>query len=715
MSREELRGRSDRALCLRGTVDLQADVTAGRAYVSALGWYRFFVNGQDLSGPALVPRWTPFDSEVEYQVYDVTRALRKGTNVLALVVGDGRFRGRLGLAARRAVYGDRLAGLVQAHLELVDGTQAVLTTDGTWLAGCNRILASDPMYGERADLRLDDQEWLVAPTAPARFAPVHVLPSERTLVAEDVGRVTEVQRLPALSVTRSPSGRQVVDFGQNIAGVARIRLSGPCGTTVRLTYSELLGPDGELAVDYLRFLRFGRWHQRDEVILNGSEMWYQPWFTIHGFRYLEVAGLPRELAVADVEAVVLSSDLPEPGTFACSDDRLNRLHANIAWSLRSNFTDTPTDCPTRERSGWTGDIQSFAPTAALFADVQAYLRRFLHNLSLEQRPDGTVPPFIPAETSPSNGGTPALVRLASTSTGWGDSAVLVPWTLYQYYGDEWILRSQYSTMAAWVDQLRRRALEHRGWIRRLRRQHLGSMERYIVDTGWHWGEWLRPGENFIVSAADSLLRTRPAVATAYLEHSARRMADIAAVLNRRQDEDRFRHLADAVRTAWRAAFLHPGGRIGADRQDDYVRALAFGFLELDEQQGAVARLVKLIEHAGHHLGTGVLSTPLLLPTLADHGRADVAWRLLLQTSSPSWLYQVEHGATTTWETWEGYDSKGRPVASHNHYAFGTVARFLVEYVAGRARLPHDKHPPAHGGRPRLGSRFRQDAVRDRHE
>lgn len=160
------------------------------------------------------------------------------------------------------------------------------------------------------------------------------------------------------------------------------------------------------------------------------------------------------------------------------------------------------------------------------------------------------------------------------------------------------------------------------------------------------------------------------------------MADIAAVLNRRQDEDRFRHLADAVRTAWRAAFLHPGGRIGADRQDDYVRALAFGFLELDEQQGAVARLVKLIEHAGHHLGTGVLSTPLLLPTLADHGRADVAWRLLLQTSSPSWLYQVEHGATTTWETWEGYDSKGRPVASHNHYAFGTVARFLVEYVAG---------------------------------
>jgi alpha-L-rhamnosidase len=675
-------GKDYRVLYLRGTADLPTEAVTGRAYVSALGWYRFFVNGHDLTGPALVPRWTPFDSEVEYQVYDVTGCFRKGTNVLALAVGDGRFRGRLGLSARRAVYGDRLAGLAQVHLELADGTSAVLATDSTWHAGGGRILVSDPMYGEVADLRLDDQEWMTAPTAPAHFTSAYTLRSERTLVAEDVDRVTEIRRLPALTVTRSPSGKQIVDFGQNFAGVARIRLSGPRGTTVRLTHSELLRPDGELALDYLRFLRFGRWHQRDEVTLNGSATWYQPWFTIHGFRYLEVAGLQGDLPVEDVEAVVLSSDLPETGTFECSDDRLNRLHTNVAWSLRSNFTDTPTDCPTRERSGWTGDVQSFAPTATMFVDVQAYLRRYLHNLALEQRPDGTVPPFIPAESSPSFAGTPALARLAGTSTGWGDSAVLLPWTLYQYYGDEWILQRQYSTMTAWVEQLERRARRHRGWVRRLRRDHLGRLEQFIVDTGWHWGEWLRPGESFIASGADSLLRTRPIVATAYLAHSARRMADIAGVLDQREDEERYRHLADNVRTAWRAAFLHADSRIGTDRQDDYVRALAFGLLEPDERQAAVTRLVGLVQEADHHLGTGVLSTPLLLPTLADHGRADIAWRLLLQTTSPSWLYQVEHGATTTWETWDGHDKNGRPTASHNHYAFGTVARFLVEYVAG---------------------------------
>ncbi|WP_162600146.1 alpha-L-rhamnosidase [Streptomyces sp. CS131] len=677
-------GQDYRALYLRGTADLAGEVVRARAYVSALGWYRFFVNGNDLTGPALVPRWTPFDAEVEYQVYDVTDHVRQGTNVLALAVGDGRFRGRLGVFSRRAVYGDRLAGLVQVHLELADGSRTVLASDETWQAGGGRILVADPMHGERVDIRIDGQEWMTAPVAPARFTPVEVLERDVVLVAEDVERVTEIRRLPAVSVRRSPSGKQIVDFGQNFAGVVRILLSGPAGTVVRLTHSEVLRPDGELELDYLLPQGTKPWYQRDEVTLNGADTWYQPWFTIHGFRYLEVDGLPSDLRATDVEAVVLSSALPEAGTFECSDERLNRLHTNVQWSLRSNFTDTPTDCPTRERSGWTGDIQVFAPTATGYADVQAYLRRYLHNLALEQHPDGTVPPFIPAESSAFSKGASRLVRLTRTSAGWGDSAVLLPWTLYQYYGDRWILERQYSSMTAWVDQLAQRAREHRSLFRRLRREHVGALERHVVDTGWHWGEWLRPGESFIRSAMDSLLHKQAVVATAYLEHSARRLADIAALIGREKDAEHYGRLADTVRTAWRAAFLHADGRIGAGRQDDYVRALAFDLLEPSERPDAVTRLVDLIRSADDHLGTGFLSTPLLLPVLADHGRADVAWRLLLQTTSPSWLYQLQRGGTTTWETWEGHTKDGKPAASHNHYAFGAVARFLTEYVAGLA-------------------------------
>lgn len=673
-----------RALYLRSTVELAGEVVRARAYVSALGWYRFFVNGTDLTGPALVPRWTPFDSYVEYQAYDVTAALRAGSNVLAMAVGDGRFRGRNGVDSRRAVYGDRLAGWCQLEVELADGSTRTVVSDSSWLAGDGRILASDPKYGERVDLRVPDADWLTAVEPPTRFAPAHVLPRHhRRLVAEETGRVQQVGTLPAVSVARTPSGRQVVDLGQNFAGVVRIRLDGPAGTTVRLRHSELLTPAGELDVDYIHNLGArSRWDQRDLVTLDGEETWFQPWFTIHGFRYLEVDGLERDLEPTDVEGVVLSSDLPVAGGFTCSDQRLEQLHHNVEWSLRSNFVDTPTDCPTRERSGWTGDIQVFGPTATMFVDAQAYLRRYLRNLAAEQLPDGTIPPFVPAEASAFSGGLSVLAKVTRTSVGWGDVSVLLPWTLYTHYGDTAVLERAYPSMTAWIDQLARRARGKQSLQRRLRGTHRREVERLIVDTGYHWGEWLRPGESFQGSIGDSLFRSRAIIATAYLAHSARRLSVIAGLLGREGDARRYGALADEVRAAWRTAFLHADGSVGRNRQEDYVRAIAFDLLDPEEKPAAVDRLVGLVEAAGDHLDTGFLATPLLLTVLVDGGRADVAYRLLLQTTNPSWLHQVERGATTIWETWEGYKPDGHGAASHNHYAFGTVAGFLTRYVAG---------------------------------
>ncbi len=675
-----------RTLYLRTVVDVPGAVVRARAYTSALGWYRFLVNGTDLVGPALVPRWTPFDSYVEYQVHDVTDVLRSGSNVLAMAVGDGRFRGRNGVGNRRAVYGDRLGALCQLQVDLADGTSLTFGSDGSWEAGTGRIVVSDPKHGERADLRVPDDDWLTGAEAPPRFAPAEVLPRHpRRLVAEETGRVRQVATLPAVAVTRTASGRQVVDLGQNVAGVVRIRLDGPRGSTVRLRHSELLRPDGELDVDYIHNVgATSRWDQRDVVTLPGEEVWWQPWFTIHGFRFVEVDGLERDLHPEDVVGVVLSSDLATAGDFTCSDERLVRLHRNVGWSLRSNFVDTPTDCPTRERSGWTGDIQVFGPTATTYVDAQAYLRRYLRNLSVEQLTDGTVPAVVPAESSTFSGGLARLSRFTRTSAGWGDVTVLLPWTLHRYYGDTRVLHDAYPTMTKWVDQLARRAASRRSLQRRLRGTRRRDVERFLVDTGYHWGEWLRPGEGFVRSMADSLLRSRAVVATAYLEHSSRRLSQVASLLGRNGDAQRYADLADDVRAAWRAAFLHADGTVGLDRQEDYVRAVAFGLLDPAEQPAAIDRLVELVEAAGDHVGTGFLATPLLLPVLAEAGRADVAYRLLLQTTSPSWLHQVERGATTVWETWEGYRADGHGEASHNHYAFGTVAGFLVEHVAGLA-------------------------------
>lgn len=674
-----------RALYLRRGLLLEKTVKAARARVSALGWYRFFVSGADMTGPALVPRWTPFDRYVEYQEYDVTEALVRGINVLAMAIGDGRFRGRNGAINHRAVYGDRLAGWVQVEIDYADGTREVVDSNEDWSAGTGRIIESDPKFGEAVDLRISDSDWLTSDVAPPRFGAVEVLPQPRPMIPEDAPRVQEVTRLSPTSITRAPSGRQLVDFGQNAAGVVRIRLSGPVGTQVVLTYSEVAGEDGEIDTKYLALLPVGKgWSQTDRVTLDGGEHWWQPWFTIHGFRFVEVAGLGYDLGPDDIEYVVLSTALHEEGAFVCSHSGLSKLYENVRWSLRSNFTDTPTDCPTRERSGWTGDLQTFAATAAVYADVFDYLRRYLRNLAAEQLEDGRVPVFIPSESSSFSGGMSWPFRYFAQATGWGDAAVLVPWDLYTYYGDRTVLEEAYPAAVKWVTFLMSRAARRCKGKSRGRGAVSPHLEEYIVDSGFDFGEWLRPGETFPGSMIDALTRSGPVVATAYLEHSCRLMSRIADVLGKADDAAHYECRADLVRQAWREAFVGAGGRVGLDRQDDYVRALSFGLLDTHEKNQALTRLTQLIDAADHHLGTGFLSTGMLMHVLADHGREDIAYRILLQDTSPSWLYQVKQGATTTWEKWEGCDRKGNPTASQNHYSFGTVARFLVERLAGIA-------------------------------
>lgn len=668
-----------RSIYLSTTIELPADVVRARAYTSSLGWYRLFVNEYDVTGTALVPRWTPFHDYTEYQVYDTTDALHAGTNTVGVIVSEGRFRGRLGAFSLPNRYGDRLAALVQLELDLADGSTIKVTTDASWTASHGRVRVADPKDGERVDLRLPELPWLDGRTQDAVSAVV--IPERRRMIAESVARVEQIGRRRG-TVSRTPSGKQLVDFGQNMSGVARVRLSGPEGATVQMIYSEVLSSTGEIATGYLGGGSSKKnWFQRDEAVLAGEPVEYIPGATIKGFRYLCIDGPADLISAEDVEAIVLSTPLPAVSEFHSSDDRLNQLWHNVLQSLRSNFTDTPTDCPTRERSGWTGDIQVFGPTAVQLVDADAYLRRYLRNLAAEQRSDGTIPPFIPSEAAAGISRNP--LGFTRTSVGWGDVAVMLPWTLYQYYGDAAVLRDQYASAKAWVDQLALRAARKRG-IRRRFKRGVGPLERYVVDTGYHWGEWLRPGETLSSEMPGNFLGRRTSVATAYLAHSSRLLSRIADVLGEHKDSELYENLADNASTAWRTAFVTEGGsRIGDDRQDDYVRALAFDLIEPHHRDRAASRLAELVQQAGDHLATGFLSTPMLLDTLVDTGHPDVALRVLLQTSAPSWLHAVELGATTTWETWDGY-KQGEPEASHNHYAFGAVAAFMQERLAGLA-------------------------------
>lgn len=668
-----------------GVVEEGREVASAVAFVSSLGWHRFFLNGADLTGEALVPRWTPFDDEVEYIAYDVTDAIQQGANAIGVAVGAGRFAGSLGIENHRRVYGNQLGTLVQIHIRFADGGSQLIVSGEQWEVGSGQISASDPKTGERVDLRLDADFWI--PKPGDGYEPATILASDRHLIAESVERVTCIDRLAPVAITRVGSDTQIVDFGQNFAGVVRIRLPGGSGRKVTLTFSELLDRKGGLDLDYIHPFPWGRWYQRDSVVLGSKPEEWSTWFTIHGFRYVEVSGLGRDLRDADISALVLSTDVAYTGRFECSDRRLNQLWSNVEWSMKSNFMDTSTDCPTRERSGWTGDIQVFAPTSALYADTQPFLRRFLHNLALEQHADGTIPVVIPSGFSSFSGGPRGQLAQAGTAAGWSDAACFLPWTVYEYFGDPTVLSDQYASMVAWVENCRARARDHTAKNRRKLRASNPEVERYIVGTGFQFGEWLRPGENAIASAIDGQKRGA-VVATAYFERSARILSWASDVLGYAAEAKEYRDLADKVRWAWRQAFVQDDGVIGTDRQDDYVRAIAFDLVEGKERRRAVARLVHLIKKADIHLDTGFLSTPMLLRVLVDEGHGSLAWELLLQTSDPSWLHQVEMGATTVWETWSGHNRRGKPALSHNHFSFGSVARFLVEGIVGiRPRSP----------------------------
>jgi alpha-L-rhamnosidase len=454
-----------------------------------------------------------------------------------------------------------------------------------------------------------------------------------------------------------------------------------------LTHGEALDREGDVTTAHLDVdlpfipepLPAG---QVDRVISAGraGEV-FEPHHTTHGFQYVRVEGHPDSLGAGDLTGVVVHTDMTRTGWFRCSDERINRLHEAAVWSLRGNVCDVPTDCPTRERAGWTGDWQIFVPTAAFLYDVAGFSTKWLRDLTAEQWGSGLVANLAPSPPSESEGG---FVATLNGSAGWGDAAVIVPWEIYRAYGDRRLLEEQWPSMVAWLSYVEDAAAGARHPDRIARRPEPLPHERYLWDTGFHWGEWLVPGEDLKGPEDFEAFRRadKSDVATGYFAHSARLMSQIAAVIGRSAEAVRYGELAESVRDAWGTEFIDPQGRLRPDTQANHVRALAFDLVPAESRSAVAARLVQLVRAAGTHLATGFLATPYLLPALAATGHLDVAYELLFADTMPSWLYMIERGATTVWERWDGVRPDGTPFESLNHYSKGAVVSFLHCYVAG---------------------------------
>ena len=687
------------AMLLRGEFELpDVPVARARLYATAHGVYEAFINGRRVGDAELTPGFTEYRDRLQVQTHDIAGLLQPGRNAIGAIVSDGWFRGQVGLPRAHDQWGSELGFLAQMRFDFADGSGAVGGTGAGWRSLRSHIDTADLIAGQSVDLRrvadgwsepgFDDDGWDHVAVTDHGYA---------HLVASPAPPVRAVQELEPVSIRRVGRG-EVFDLGQNINGWVRLRSLGPEGTAITLTHGEAIDADGDVTTEHLDVnlpflpepLPAG---QVDRVISAGQPAdVFEPRHTTHGFRYVRVEGHPDSLGAGDLRGVAVHTDMTRTGWFRCSDTRINRLHEAAVWSLRGNACDIPTDCPTRERAGWTGDWQIFVPTAAFLYDVAGFATKWLRDLAAEQWSNGVVANLAPSPPSESEGG---FLAALNGSAGWGDAAVIVPWEIYRAYGDRRLVEEQWPSMVAWLAHVEGAAAGARHPERAARRPEPLPHERYLWDSGFHWGEWLVPGQD--LKGIDEFEAFRHAdkadVATAYFAYSTRLMNRIAGVIGRSEEALRYAELSDRVRAAWQTEFIGPDSRLTPDTQANHVRALAFDLVPAELRSDAAARLVELVRAAGNHLATGFLATPYLLPVLADTGHADVTYELLFSDTMPSWLYMIDRGATTVWERWNGIGADGEPFESLNHYSRGAVVSFLHRYVAGIRLL--DEPSPAY--------------------
>ena len=659
---------------VRTEVALNDAPIRARLYLSALGLVEAEINGNRVGQDVLTPGWTVYDSRVQCWTFDVTSLLEAGKNALGFWLGDGWYRGRLGFDGGRAnYYGDRIGVFAQLEVEYADGTLGHWYSnawDGEWKVSLGPIMRSDLYEGEHFDAReypqgwsepgFDDSGW--EPVAEVFYDPAQIVNPENAPVrAQGVHAPRSIRKT---GITKDGRPIWLVDFGQNCTQRIRLHIRGlQSGESVVLHHVEVLEPGGSIATRTLR-----RGQQRDMYTSNGEDAWWEPRFSMHGFRYVQIEGFPGELSADDIVCQVYHSELRRIGEFSTSNELLNQLHSNIRWSMRSNFVSLPTDCPQRdERMGWTGDICLFAPTATYLYDVQSFLNNWLVDVRQEQLKWGTVPfyvPFVPLGIW----AHPQAIAI------WGDSAVNVPWALYMESGDVNVLKSNYALAKAWVDEVSGYLSEDGVWDREPQ-YPLGQL-----------GDWLDPTAP--PDDPTQAMTEKALVATAFFARSCKQIAQMARLLNENADAQQFEALRDRVCRGFVERFTRMDGTMTSDTQCAYALTIAFGLLDDDAVRRVKAgnRLAQLVRESQGRVGTGFAGTPFVLPALSMSGHGDEAYELLLSTKCPSWLHQVEQGATTTWERWDSLRPDGTlnpgGMTSFNHYALGSVAAWMHAHIGG---------------------------------
>lgn len=627
---------------LRREFQTSKPILQARLYITALGIYQARINGQRVGADYFAPGWTDYNKRIQYQTYDVTKLIRTGQNAVAVDLAPGWYAGHVGSLGPNQ-YGQLPYLRAQLELRYADQSVELVSTDEKWKSALGAVVSSDLIMGEKVDARLATPGWDQPRFNEAGWKPVLVNTEVKTtLVAQKDPPIQADMEIKPIRVTRTKSGAYLYDMGQNMVGIVRMSTKGKAGQIVTLRYAEVLSQDGTLYVDNLRSAK-----ATDRFILNGrGTETFEPAFTFHGFRYVEVSGSEHQ---PEVIGRVLRTAMPLTMRFATDIPMLNQLQQNIVWGQRGNFLSVPMDTPARdERLGWTGDIAAFVGTAAYNMQTLPFLSKWLTDLRDTQNAEGAF-----ADVAPT------LQGLGSANAGWGDAGVSVPWTLFERYGDKRILEQNFEAMTRWVAYLEKNSTA-------------------FLRPANGYGDWLNVDDE----------TPKDLISTAFFADSANTVGKVAKALNR--DSSAYENLFSKVKSAFVRAYVSPDGRLKGDTQTAYALALTMDLLPENLRKPAADRLVELIKSKNWHLSTGFLGTPRLLHALSDTGHADVAYRLLLQKSWPSWGYQIEKGATTMWERWDGIRPDGsfqdKSMNSFNHYAYGSVGEWMYQNIAGLSPL-----------------------------
>ena len=644
------------ALSFVKKVQVTGHIASAKVMISSVGIYELVINEKKVGNRVLTPGFTSYNKRgIQYQQYDITDCLLPD-NTVCVTVAPGWAVGHIGYAHNENIYADHVSACAKFTVFYLDGTEKTFFTDRSWEVYTHPVTYADIYHGETVDKTHIPQFLGTAETDDVKYP-----------LIPDIGEpILEQEILKAVLLT-TPKGERVLDFGQNMTGYAALTIKGERGGRVKLSFGEVLDKDGNFYNENYRT-------SRNEIIyiLSGEEDYFKPTFSFQGFRYVRVDEYPGEEINADgFCAIVVHSNLKRIGSFACGNAKINQLYHNIIWGQKSNYLDIPTDCPQRdERLGWTGDAQVFCRTAGMNYDVRKFFDKWLSDLRAEQGEDGTVYGTCPEGPGMS---TRAHTR---TSAAWGDAAAIIPWTLYQLYGDKKILSDNFGMMCRWVDYIR----------------SAGEAE-YLWLGGWHYGDWLA-----LDAGADSYqgITSTDLIASAFFAYSTHLVIKTGEVLGR--DVSAYENLYQNILAAFRKEYLEDilscnfdicenadtlGGKI---TQTAMVLILQFGLCTEDEKEIILSHLVKLIAYFGGKMSTGFVGTPHILHVLSENGRADIAYKLLLNEEPPSWLYSVNKGATTMWEHWNGIKEDGSfwsaDMNSFNHYAYGAVGDWLYGAAAG---------------------------------